>query len=327
MAQYEYELEEELTPLHEYEFESEADPFFGGLKRRLRKLAGSALKRLAPMAARLVAGAIPGVGVIAGPLAAKLASALTQEQQQELEATLNEAMQPESAMHSEYEAYPESHYELEGANPEYGGTHLEGMHPEYEGIPEAEYEGNPAYEGQPEYQGHPEFEGAYPEYESHYEVQPEGHMEAHPEYEAGLAHSEGVHMEAQLMEQIAHEAATAANEAEAESLVGALIPLAIRSSRTGAPAFRNAAPALARAAGRLTTALRRSPATRPLVRTLPTILRRTRASLVRQSARGPITPRRAVRTMAGETFRVLGNPTVCIKIVARSARMCRRCRR
>jgi len=94
MAQYEYEFEEELTPLHEYEFESEADPFFGRIKRGLRSLARRALpmlKRLAPIAARIVAGAIPGVGAIAGPLAGKLAGALTQEQQQELEATLHEA--------------------------------------------------------------------------------------------------------------------------------------------------------------------------------------------------------------------------------------------
>jgi hypothetical protein len=30
--------------------------------------------------------------------------------------------------------------------------------------------------------------------------------------------------------------------------------------------------------------------------------------------------------MAGETFRVLGNPVICINILARSARICRRCR-
>jgi hypothetical protein len=131
-------------------------------------------------------------------------------------------------------------------------------------------------------------------------------------------------MEAQLMEQIAHEAAMAATEADAEALVGTLIPLAVRG-RT--PGFRAATPALARAAGRLTVALRRSPATRPLVRTLPTILRRTRASLARQSAVGPITPRRAVQTMANQTYRVLGNPVVCIRILVRSGRMCRRCRR
>ena len=86
-TQYEYELEEEMSPLHEYE--QEADPFFGRIRRAIGGLARRALpllKRLAPIAARLVAGAIPGVGAVAGPLAGKLVGALTQEQQQELEA-------------------------------------------------------------------------------------------------------------------------------------------------------------------------------------------------------------------------------------------------
>src|SRR5260370_25592799 len=94
--QYEYELEEELSPLHEYEFEG-ADPFFGGLKRRLRSLARRALpmlKRLAPIAARIVGGAIPGVGALTGPLAGQLASVLTQEQQHELQSALHEAPHP-----------------------------------------------------------------------------------------------------------------------------------------------------------------------------------------------------------------------------------------
>lgn len=137
-GQYEYELEEGLSPLHEYEFEYEADPFFGKLVRGLRALARRALpmlKRLAPMAARIVAGAIPGVGAVAGPLAGKLATALTQEQQQELESVLHEA----SALHSE-----SGLHEYEGAHPEY-----EGAHGEYEGM--HEYEGQHEYEGMHEY--------------------------------------------------------------------------------------------------------------------------------------------------------------------------------
>ena len=309
-TQYEYELEEEMSPLHEYE--QEADPFFGRIRRAIGGLARRALpllKRLAPIAARLVAGAIPGVGAVAGPLAGKLVGALTQEQQQELEAVLHEATAAHEmgGLHSEFESI---HPEYEGSHPEW-----EASHPEYEGL-------------------HPEYEGYHPETpsgmhpEMHPEAHPESHLEAHPESEAGLPHSEATHLEAQLMEQIAHEASVAASEAEAEALVGSLVPMAIRSIRSGAPAFRTAAPALARAAGRLTGALRRSPATRPLIRTLPTILRRTRAVLARQAAQGaPVTPRTAVRAMANQTYRVIGNPTVCIRILVRSGRICRRCRR
>src|SRR5262249_50185442 len=112
-AQYEYEWE--MSPLHEYELE--ADRFFGRAFKRLGRFAkglarraAPLLKRLAPIAARVVAGAIPGVGAIAGPLAGRLVGALTQEQQQELEAVLHEA----GAMHPEYEAV---HPEWEGVHP------------------------------------------------------------------------------------------------------------------------------------------------------------------------------------------------------------------
>jgi len=127
------------------------------------------------------------------------------------------------------------------------------------------------------------------------------------------------------MEQIAHEATHTASEAEAEALVGSLVPLATRAVRTAAPALQRVAPALARATGRLTGALRRSPATRPLIPTVPTILRRTSATLARQAAQGaPVTPRTAVRTMANQTYKVIGNPVICIHILIRSGRLRRR---
>jgi hypothetical protein len=281
------------------------------------------LKRLAPIAAKLVAGAIPGVGVIAGPLAGKLVGALTQEQQHELESILHEATAPHPEFESQHEM-ESYHPEYEGAQPEYEGYHPEfemtsheamheGYHPEYEGgMHEAglhEYEG-----GMHEYEGgHPEYEAGHPEFESM----------LHPEMEGGVPHSEGAHQEATLMEQIAYEVAYTANEAEAEALAGTLIPIAIRSLRTAAPpAIRQAAPALARATGRLVGALRRSPATRPLVQTVPAILRRTNASLNRAASQGvPINGRMAVKRMADETYRVFNNPMVCIHILIRSGRM------
>jgi len=322
-TQYEYELEGEMTPLHEWEME--ADPFFGKIRRAIGGLAKRALpmlKRLAPMAARIVAGAIPGVGAVAGPLAGRLASALTSEQQEHLEAVLQEAAtaQLEAGQHEFEQPELEGEGEFENLRPEwealpsqYANPEFEAAHPEFEGE-QLEFEGM-----------NPEFEGAHHEFEA---LNAQSSYEAHPEYEAGLPHSESTHQEAQLMEQIAHEASVVATEAEAEALVGSLVPLAVRSARTGAPVFRAAAPALARASGRLAGALRGSPATRPLVRTLPTILRRTRSVLMRRASQGtPITPRVAVRAMADQTYRVIGNPVICIRIIMRGRRRGQTCAR
>jgi hypothetical protein len=67
------------NPYSNPEFEDEGEYFFGGLKRfALRRL-----KKLAPMLAGKLAGMIPGVGLIAGPLAAKLTGALVKEGEME----------------------------------------------------------------------------------------------------------------------------------------------------------------------------------------------------------------------------------------------------
>ena len=345
-AQFQYEMANEASPLHELELELEADPFFGGALRRIRRVAGGLIKRaapllkkLAPIAAKIVAGAIPGVGVIAGPLAGKLVGALTQEQQHELEAVLHEASLPlpqfemasHEGIHSELEAYnPEAYNpELEGFNPELEGYNpeLEAYNPEMQHYnPEMQHYNPEVYQYNPEMQHYnPELEGYNPELEAYNPegAYPEAEAEMHPEYESGLPHSEAAHQEAYLMEQIAHEAAHSSNEAEAEALAGSLIPIAMRVSAS--PALRTAAPALARATGRLVGALRRSPATRPLIRTVPTILRRTNVALNRAAAAGtPVSPRLAVRTMANQTYRIMSSPTVCIHIMVRSGRLMRR---
>jgi hypothetical protein len=79
--------------IFEDEWSTEADPFIGrALRRGLSKLGQHALQRLAPLAQRLVpvaAGAlgsmIPGAGVVAGPLAGKLAASLVSEGEMEAE--------------------------------------------------------------------------------------------------------------------------------------------------------------------------------------------------------------------------------------------------
>jgi hypothetical protein len=82
------------------EWEWEADPFFGKMFKRLASGIGSVAKRLAPGAVRALAGMIPGVGAIAGPLLGQLTQRILQE---------GEAM----AAEAEAEAFGGSHGEAE----------------------------------------------------------------------------------------------------------------------------------------------------------------------------------------------------------------------
>jgi hypothetical protein len=127
------------------------------------------------------------------------------------------------------------------------------------------------------------------------------------------------------MEHIGHAATETESEAEAEAFVGALVPLAARLIPRVAPAIMRAAPQLIRGVARVTRTLRRNPATRPLVRAVPTIMRRTTANLARRVARGqPVTPQVAVRALAGQTARVLSSPQQCVHAYRRSRALDRR---
>jgi hypothetical protein len=312
-----YETMTEFSPLHYTE--QEADPFIGGAFRRLKRLArgplGAALKRLAPIAARAVVGAIPGVGAVAGPLAGRLVASLTREQQEQLEAGLNEIVHGELG-----QEISEQLGETYGTG-EYGevleGESVQGIGEIQEGELEEAQELGSLHEGEAyELGGF----GEVSEWES------EGNQEhlEHPESEFGMAHSEAIHHEAALMEQIAHEAATTQNEVAAEALVGSLVPLAMRAVRS-APAVARATPVLTRAASRLAYGLRRSPATRQLVRVVPQILARTARVLAASAARGrPIPLRQAARVMARQTYRTFDTPEIPIRILVRSRRLRRR---
>jgi hypothetical protein len=107
-------------------------------------------------------------------------------------------------------------------------------------------------------------------------------------------------------------AAETSSEAEAEALIGALIPLAARMVPRAAPAVARAIPQLAQGIARAGRVLRATQASRPLVRALPQVARGTVASLAQQSTRGaPIGPRRALATLARQTGRTLSNPQQC----------------
>lgn len=128
-----------------------------------------------------------------------------------------------------------------------------------------------------------------------------------------------------LMEHIAHIAAESESEAEAEAFIGALVPLAAQLLPRVAPHIMRAAPRLIRGISRVTRTLRRNPRTRRLVRTLPSIIRRTVGSVARQTRTGrPVTPQAVVRTLGRQTRQVLTSPAACRHALARAQQLDRR---
>jgi pyruvate/2-oxoglutarate dehydrogenase complex dihydrolipoamide acyltransferase (E2) component len=145
------------------------------------------------------------------------------------------------------------------------------------------------------------------------------------ELESALA-GQGMHPAA-LMEHYGHAAAEAESEAEAEAFLFPLIPLAAKllAPQIGRLVMRRA-PQLIRGVTRASRILRRNPRTRPLVRVMPTVVRRTVADIGRQTAqRGrPVTPQAASAALARQTQAVLGNPRQCVHAYRRSRRLDRR---
>lgn len=112
-----------------------------------------------------------------------------------------------------------------------------------------------------------------------------------------------------MLEHLGHAAAETHSEAEAESLAGAMIPLAARIIPLAAPALMRAMPGLASGVAGVVRSLHRNPATRPLLRVVPAIVRGTASTIAQQASRGvPVTPQGAVRALARQTLRVLGSP-------------------
>ena len=126
------------------------------------------------------------------------------------------------------------------------------------------------------------------------------------------------------MEHLAHEVAEAESEQEAAEgflplipmIASKLLPLAAKAIPKVAKllpkvtkAVNQVTPQLTRGVSQITRTLFRNPRTRPLVRTIPSIARRTVANIARKAATGQtVTPRTAVRTLAQQARTVLKNP-------------------
>jgi hypothetical protein len=114
-------------------------------------------------------------------------------------------------------------------------------------------------------------------------------------------------------------ASSAQSETEAEAMIGAATTISLSSAERAA--LRALVPHLVRGAALLTRILRARPITRPAVRVVPTIVRRTARTLVRAASSGrPVTRRAAGRVMAKQTRRVLTSPRICARAVQRNVR-------
>ena len=146
------------------------------------------------------------------------------------------------------------------------------------------------------------------------------HEYEHELSEHEVSHAMGEH-EA-MAEAMAHYAAQAEHELEAEAMVGAATTVTI--SRRDRRALRRLVPHLVRGAAILTRILRLRRGTRPMVRAVPTIVRRTVRSLCRSAAAGrPVTRRRAGAIMARQTRRVLSSPRYISAVLRRNIRATR----
>jgi hypothetical protein len=95
--------------------------------------------------------------------------------------------------------------------------------------------------------------------------------------------------------------------------------------RVGPRLIRRVTPQLTRGVANVTRTLFRNRATRPLIHAVPRIARTTVARLGRQIASGRrVTPQMAVRTLAQQTARTLGNPRVLAQTYRRSLALDRR---
>jgi hypothetical protein len=166
-----------------------------------------------------------------------------------------------------------------------------------------------------------ELEGEMQElHEGEFEMHEASHEAAHE-----IASHELTQHEA-LAEMMAQHAAFEQHEAQAEAMVGAAVvtTLSPRDRRE----LRRILPHLVRGVAILTRVLRRRRITRPAVRAVPTVVRRTVQVLRNQAANGrPITRATAARAAATQVRRVIGNPTACAAAISQNIRANRALRR
>jgi hypothetical protein len=178
----------------------------------------------------------------------------------------------------------------------------------------------PAYEAELEWEGLHEFEGHPEARDGESEISPIRRV--YPDAADAMA------------EHLAHMAAEAESEQEAAEgflpliplLAGKILPLAAKLIPKAAKALprianvmQRATPQLTRGVSQLTRALFRNPRTRPMVRAVPTIARRTMSNIVRQAAAGrPVSAQGARRHLMQQARQVLTSPPQATQALRRS---------
>jgi hypothetical protein len=158
------------------------------------------------------------------------------------------------------------------------------------------------------------------EFEDEFEGETEAEGEAEMTHE--IASHELTHNEA-VAEMMAEAASHEVHEGEAEAMAGAAAVTVI--SPADRRALRRILPHMVRGTAILTRILRRRRVTRPVVRVVPTIVRRAVKDLKRQAAKGiPITRKRAARAAAKQVRRVLASPRACAAAITRNVKVSRR---
>jgi hypothetical protein len=290
--QHEGELEWEHHELaHEFEHHELAHELeadqFFG---RIARGIGRFVRRAAPILRTIARVAAPVVGTaIGGPFGAVLGRVASQALGEE-----------EAALH-EWEHHEHAHeFEDELAHEWEQPEHAH----EFEDEIAHEWE---HHEGTHEWEQH--------EFEHHESAQEVAHE---------ISHHEISHHEA-LAEIMAEAASHEHHEAQAEAMIGAAVVTVL--SPRDRRALQRLLPHLVRGAAVLTRILRRRRMTRPAVRAVPTIMRRTVSTLKRQAAAGqPITRRAAARAATVEVRRVLGSPSACAAAIRQNVRASRRMR-
>jgi len=122
-----------------------------------------------------------------------------------------------------------------------------------------------------------------------------------------------------MLEHIGHAMAEAESPAQADALAGALVPLAAQATPQAAPVLIMALPGLVSGLSGIVHGMQARPSTKPLVRVVPGIVRRTAKSLANQASQaGAISPQDAVRTLARQTYQVLSRPQIAARTFRQS---------
>ena len=146
-----------------------------------------------------------------------------------------------------------------------------------------------------------------------------------PEEEGDYEYADDAEEIIAQMEELGYLASKAPTQQEADEFLGALVPLASRLIPKAASLVSKVAPTLIRGAKRVGRVLRRSPATRSLVRTIPTMVRGATRQIARQAVRGrPPTRNVARRAVRNQAMKVMSNPKRAATAMGRNAALIRR---